>query len=209
MFNLQIIPVGALQQNSCVIWDNHRKAAVIDPGADADRLIQFIESQQLELDKILITHGHFDHIGDAEKLKQHFNVEIWGSQNADQPLFEQLPYICASYGFSESPAFLPDHWLSEGDKISVGELQFEIKHLPGHSPGHIGFFDFNNKIAFTGDVLFQNGIGRTDLFMGNYEQLIDTIHTKLLNLDDDFIIMPGHGKYTTIGNERLSNPFLK
>ncbi|MCK3655625.1 MBL fold metallo-hydrolase [Pasteurellaceae bacterium Macca] len=209
MFNLQIIPVSAFQQNCSVVWDNQKRATIIDAGDNAEQIIQFVESQQLHVDKLLITHGHLDHIMAVDRLRHYFGVEVYGSHQADQPLFEQLPQICTQYGLPTVGSFVPDHWLNEGDEIQVGNLVFQIRHLPGHSPGHIGFFEMQNKIAFTGDVLFKNSIGRTDLYQGNFEQLIDTIRSKLFVLDDDFIIMPGHGAHTTIGQEKRANPFLK
>lgn len=209
MFNLQIIPVTAFEQNCSVIWDDNKNAAIIDPGGDAQKIIQFVASQGLNVEKILLTHGHLDHIMAVETLKEHFGVQVFGSHQDDKSLFEQLPELCRQYGFPEVPAFLPDHWLNEGDKLNIGDLHFTVRHLPGHSPGHIGFFDFDNKIAFSGDVLFQNSIGRTDLYQGNFDQLIQTIRTKMFDLEDDFIVIPGHGKHTTIGQEKKSNPFLK
>lgn len=209
MFNLQIIPVSAFQQNCTVVWDENLNAAIIDAGDDAERIIQFVESQNLKVQKLLITHGHLDHIMAVEKVKNHFQVEVFGSHIADKPLFERLPQSCQQFGLPLVKSFLPDHWLDEGDVVEVGSLKYQIRHLPGHSPGHIGFFDFENKIAFSGDVLFQNSIGRTDLYMGNLEQLLETIRTKMFDLDDDFIIVPGHGSHTTIGREKQSNPFLK
>lgn len=209
MLNLQIIPVSPFQQNCSVIWDQHKNAAIIDAGDEADKIIRFVDSQGLNVEKLLITHGHLDHIMAADKLRQHYGVEIYGSHIADKPLFEQLPEICANYGLPSVDAFLPDHWLNEGDKVQVGELTFSVAHLPGHAPGHIGFFNFENNIVFSGDVLFQNSIGRTDLYMGDYEQLLTTIRNKLLILPDDFVVIAGHGAYTTIGQEKKSNPFLK
>lgn len=209
MFNLQIIPVGVFQQNCTVIWDSNKNAAIIDAGDEAQKIIQFVESQQLNVQKLLITHGHLDHIMAVETVSKHFGVEVYGSNIADKARFDKLPEICRSYGLPEVPAFLPDHWLNEGDKVEVGELCFEVKHLPGHAPGHIGFFDYQNKIAFTGDVLFKNSIGRTDFEQCSLDALLESIRTKLFVLDDDFIIMPGHGSYTTIGQEKKSNPFLK
>lgn len=209
MFNLQIVPVTAFQQNCSIVWDNQKNTAIIDAGGDAQRLIQFVEEQGLKVQKLLITHGHLDHIMAVEQLRHHFQVEVFGSHLDDKPLFEQLPEICRNYGLPEVPAFLPDHWLKEGDQVQVGELNFTIRHLPGHAPGHIGFFDFANKITFSGDVLFQNSIGRTDLYRGDFDQLINTIQTKLFDLDDDFIVIPGHGRHTTIGQEKKTNPFLK
>lgn len=209
MFNLQLIPVTPFQQNCSIVWDKDKNAAIIDAGGEAEKIIQFAEEQGLKVQKLLITHGHLDHIMAVDELRKHFGVEVYGSHQADQPLFEQLPDICRNYGLPVVPTFLPDHWLNEGDQIQVGELTFHIRHLPGHAPGHIGFFDFDNKIAFSGDVLFQNSIGRTDLYQGNLEQLLTSIRTKMFDLDDDFIVICGHGRHTTIGQEKKSNPFLK
>lgn len=208
MLNLQIIPVSAFQQNCSVVWDEQKNAVIIDAGGEAERIIRFVEEQGLNVQKLLITHGHLDHIMAVKDVAAHFGVEVWGSSQEDQPLFETLPETCVKYGFAVSEAFLPDRWLNEGDVVEVGALKFYIRHLPGHSPGHIGFFDFDNKIAFSGDVLFKDSIGRTDLYMGDFETLIRTIRTKLFDLDDDFIIVCGHGGHTTIGREKQHNPFL-
>lgn len=209
MFNLQLIPVTPFQQNCSIVWDAHKNAAIIDAGGEAQKIIQFVENQGLNVQKLLITHGHLDHIMAVDELRTHFGVEVYGSHQADQPLFEQLPQICRSYGMAEVAAFLPDHWLNEGDQVQVGDLTFHVRHLPGHAPGHIGFFDFANKIVFSGDVLFKNSIGRTDLYQGNLEQLLESIRSKMFDLDDDFIVICGHGSHTTIGQEKKSNPFLK
>lgn len=209
MFNLQIIPVSPFQQNCSVIWDDNKNAAIIDAGDNADRIIQFVEQQELNVEKLLITHAHLDHIMAVESVRDHFGVSVYGSHLADKPLFEQLPQMCEKFGLPPVKGFLPDHWLTEGDEVTVGALKFNIRHLPGHAPGHIGFFDLENKVAFSGDVLFKDSIGRTDLYLGNFEQLIDTIKTKMFDLEDDFIIIPGHGAHTTIGREKVHNPFLK
>jgi len=209
MFNLQIIPVSAFQQNCSVIWDENKNAAIIDAGDDADKIIQFVESQNLKVQKLLLTHGHLDHIMAVEKVRDHFGVEVYGSHIDDKPLFEQLPQMCEMFGIPPVNAFLPDHWLNEGDVIEVGSLRFTVRHLPGHAPGHIGFFDFENKITFSGDVLFKDSIGRTDLYLGNLDVLLNTVRTKMFDLDDDFIVVAGHGPHTTIGREKLHNPFFK
>lgn len=209
MLNLQIIPVGVFQQNCSVIWDENKNAAIIDAGDNAETIIKFVEDQQLNVKKLLITHAHLDHIMAVESVAKHFGVEVYGSQLADKPLFENLSEICTNYGLPSVPAFLPDHWLEEDDIIEVGSLSFQVRHLPGHSPGHIGFFNMENKIAFSGDVLFKDSIGRTDLYQGDFDTLIQSIRTKLFDLDDDFVIIPGHGPHTTIGREKLHNPFLK
>lgn len=209
MLNLQIIPVSPFQQNCSIVWDDQKNAAIIDAGDNAEKIIQFVEEQQLNIEKLLITHAHLDHIMAAESVAKHFGVEIYGSQLADKPLFENLPDICRNYGLPIVSAFLPDHWLEESDIVQVGRLTFQIRHLPGHSPGHIGFFEMENKIAFSGDVLFRDSIGRTDLYQGDFDILISSIRTKLFDLPDDFVIVPGHGPHTTVGREKQHNPFLK
>lgn len=207
--NIEIIPVTAFQQNCSLIWDDEKNAAIIDPGGEAEKLIGRIEELGLNLEAILLTHAHLDHVGAAEQVKQHFGVEIWGPQEEDRFLFDSLPEQSQRFGMPMIHAFLPDRWLHEGEIIHAGGGIFEILHLPGHTPGHIGFIEKQKKAAFTGDVLFQGSIGRTDLPGGNYTQLISTIREKLFKLNGDMIIIAGHGPYTTIEHEKTNNPFLK
>lgn len=209
--NIEIIPVTSFHQNCSLIWDNEKNAAIIDPGGEADKLIKRITDLELNLKRILLTHGHLDHIGAAKKLKDYFNVEIWGANKADYYWFEGLPQQAERFGLLfETETFFPDRWLNdEGEIIQIGDFKFEILHLPGHTPGHIGFIEHSHNIAFTGDVLFQNSIGRTDFLGGDYQTLLNSIQEKLYPLPDDMIIIPGHGNYTTIGKEKRSNPFLQ
>ncbi|MFC2553452.1 MAG: MBL fold metallo-hydrolase [Rodentibacter sp.] len=207
--NIEIIPVTAFQQNCSLIWDDEKNAAIIDPGGEAEKLIGRIEELGLNLEAILLTHAHLDHVGAAEQVKQHFGVEIWGPQEEDRFLFDSLPEQSQRFGMPMIHAFLPDRWLHEGETIHAGGGIFEILHLPGHTPGHIGFIEKQKKAAFTGDVLFQGSIGRTDLPGGNYTQLISAIREKLFKLNGDMIIIAGHGPYTTIEHEKTNNPFLK
>ena len=207
--NIEIIPVTAFQQNCSLIWDDEKNAAIIDPGGEAEKLIGRIEELGLNLEAILLTHAHLDHVGAAEQVKQHFGVEIWGPQEEDRFLFDSLPEQSQRFGMPTIHAFLPDRWLHEGEIIHAGGGIFEILHLPGHTPGHIGFIEKQKKAAFTGDVLFQGSIGRTDLPGGNYTQLISAIREKLFKLNGDMIIIAGHGPYTTIEHEKTNNPFLK
>ena len=207
--NIEIIPVTAFQQNCSLIWDDEKNAAIIDPGGEAEKLIGRIEELGLNLEAILLTHAHLDHVGAAEQVKQHFGVEIWGPQEEDRFLFDSLPEQSQRFGMPTIHAFLPDRWRHEGETIHAGGGIFEILHLPGHTPGHIGFIEKQKKAAFTGDVLFQGSIGRTDLPGGNYTQLISAIREKLFKLNGDMIIIAGHGPYTTIEHEKTNNPFLK
>ncbi|MGR3808569.1 MBL fold metallo-hydrolase [Pasteurella testudinis] len=208
--NVEIIPVTAFQQNCSIVWDEQKTAAIIDPGGEAEKLIAFIEEHQLNLQKILLTHGHLDHVGAADKLKKHFQVEIYGPHFADKFLFDSLPEQSRRFGLFEAEVFYPDHWLNkEGETVSVGEIKFEILHLPGHTPGHIGFIERQKNVAFSGDVLFYNSVGRTDFPRGDHQQLLSSIREKLFKLNDDMIIIAGHGSATKIGIEKQSNPFLK
>ncbi|TNH06921.1 MBL fold metallo-hydrolase [Testudinibacter sp. TR-2022] len=208
--HVEILPVTAFQQNCSIIWDEQRNAAIIDPGGEAEKLIEFIETQQLQLEKILLTHGHLDHVGAANRLKQHFQVEIWGPNSADQFLFDSLPAQSQRFGLAEIAVFYPDHWLDkEGEIITVGDMNFEILHLPGHTPGHIGFIEQQKNIAFSGDVLFYNSVGRTDFPRGDHQQLLSSIRQKLFKLNDEMIVIAGHGPATKIGLEKQNNPFIK
>ncbi|AMQ92094.1 MBL fold metallo-hydrolase [Aggregatibacter actinomycetemcomitans] len=209
--NIEIIPVTAFQQNCSLIWDDKKNAAIIDPGGEADKLIKRIEELGLNLQAILLTHGHLDHVGAAEKVKQQFNVPILGSNSKDDYWFKGLPQQSEKFGMLfEVAAFEPDRWLDkEGEILTIGDFTFEVLYLPGHTPGHIGFIEHQKRVAFTGDVLFKSGIGRTDFPGGSYDKIIASIREKLYRLGDDMIIVPGHGPYTTIGIEKQINPYVK
>ncbi|MGC7559503.1 MBL fold metallo-hydrolase [Pasteurella sp. PK-2025] len=207
--NIEIIPVTAFQQNCSLIWDDQKNAAIIDPGGEANKLISRITELELNLKTILLTHGHLDHVGAAPKLKQHFNVPMIGPHSLDRYWFEQLPQQSQRFGLPEIAAFEPDRWLDqEGEVIEIGDIRFEVLHLPGHTPGHIGFIEHEKRISFTGDVLFKQGIGRTDFPGGDHQTLLQVIREKLYPLGDDMIIVAGHGPYTTIGQEKQTNPFV-
>lgn len=208
--NIEIIPVTAFQQNCSLIWDDEKNAAIIDPGGEAQKLIKRIEELGLNLQVILLTHGHLDHVGAAPQLKAHFGVEIIGPHHADEYWFQALPQQSRQFGLFEIDSFLPDRWLDQdGEILTLAGYQFEVKHLPGHTPGHVGFVEHNQKVIFSGDVLFKQSIGRTDFPGGNHEELLHSIRAKLYSLPDDMIVIAGHGPATTIGQEKQQNPFVR
>jgi len=205
-----IVPVTPLQQNCCLIWcTKTMKAAIIDPGGDIPNILQAIKETGVIPEKIVLTHGHIDHAGGAAALKEELGLDIIGPHEDDLFLLESLADTGAQYGIHDARNCTSDQWLNEGDVLRVGEVNFDILHCPGHSPGSVVFVNKEIKLAIVGDVLFAGSIGRSDLPRGNHEQLINSIKDKLLPLEDDVTFVCGHGPTSTIGQERASNPFLQ
>jgi hydroxyacylglutathione hydrolase len=204
-----IAPVTPLQQNCTIVWcARTNKAAIIDPGGEAPRLLQALKDQNLTLEKIWITHGHMDHAGATAEIKDATGVPIEGPHPEDAFWIERIPESGKRFGMSGARAFIPDRWLHDGDKVTLGETEFEVYHCPGHTPGHVIFFHREARFAQVGDVLFQGSIGRTDFPRGNHADLIEAITTKLWPLGDDVRFVPGHGPMSSFGQERRSNPFV-
>lgn len=209
MLKYHILPVTPYAQNCTLFWcDQTAKAALVDPGGEVDRLLDLITKTGVVLDKILLTHGHMDHVGAAGLLAQRLKVPILGPHRDDEFLLRSLPAQCATFGFPPIEAFLPDEWLSNGDRVPLGESHFEVRHCPGHTPGHLIYFSQDDRLAQVGDVIFQGSIGRTDFPRGNYDDLIASIRHQLFPLGDDLRFIPGHGPMSTIGAERRTNPFV-
>lgn len=207
--NVQILPVTPFQQNAALLWDDVSKEAVLtDVGGEAERLLEAVETHQLNLKAIWLTHGHLDHASGVEELTTLHPVPVLGPHQADNYWLQALPDVTASYGFPISQPFIPTRWLKEGEALKVGEHTFIVFHIPGHTPGHVVFYSQANKLLIAGDVLFRESIGRTDFPGGNHSDLIRGIQEKLLSLPDDTRVLSGHGPMTTIGHEKQHNPFL-
>ncbi len=215
MLKYQIIPVTHYQQNCTLLWcDETSEAVVVDPGGNIERILSALKEHKLTLVKILLTHGHLDHVGGTAALVQATQVSgapsipIEGPHEDDMFWINILPQQAQMMGFSVPQDFQPAVFFKEGDQVSFGNLHLHIHHCPGHTPGHIIFFHKETKLALVGDVLFKGSIGRTDFPRGNYQDLVDAIRTKLWPLGDDIKFIPGHGPMSTFGEERLHNAFV-
>jgi len=208
--NAGIVPVTPFQQNCTILFDTElRNGVVVDPGGDVDNIVAAIRENDLSIEAIWITHGHIDHAGGAMDLKETLDVEIIGPHQADGPMLLNLQKQAQRFGLTEGVRdCTPDRFLVEGETVSFGEHAFEVLHCPGHSPGHVVFYNRAAKFAHVGDVLFRGSVGRTDLPGGDHETLIASIKTKLLPLGDDIGFICGHGPGSRFGDERRSNPFL-
>jgi hydroxyacylglutathione hydrolase len=204
-----IAPVTPLQQNCTIVWcTKTKKAAIIDPGGEVPRLMAALAEHGLTLEKIWITHGHLDHAGGTAELKELTGCPIEGPHEDDQFWIDDIGTSAAKWGMPDARTFVPDRWLQDGDRVTLGETEFEVIHCPGHTPGHVVFFHRESNFAQVGDVLFQGSIGRTDFPRGNHKDLIEAITGKLWPLGGDVRFVPGHGPMSTFGQERKTNPFV-
>jgi len=208
--NYEIIPVTAFSQNCSLIWcATTLQAAIVDPGGDAEKIRAQVTEKGVTVTQILLTHGHLDHVGAAAELAAFYAVPVIGPHKADAFWLEGLPTQSQMFGFPECAPLTPDRWLDEGEVVHTGDISLEVLLCPGHTPGHIVFFDRVSRLLISGDVIFSGGVGRTDFPQGSHTDLIDAIKRKLLPLGDDVTFLPGHGPISTLGRERISNPFLQ
>jgi hydroxyacylglutathione hydrolase len=206
---LTVIPVTPFQQNcSLLVCEHTGSAAIVDPGGDLSRINAKLVEGGWKLEKIFITHGHLDHAGGTAALAREHGVPIEGPHPDDAFWIEQMPAQAKMFGFPAAETFKPDRWLHHGDEVQFGQIRLEVLHCPGHTPGHIVFFDVQDRLAIVGDVLFAGSIGRTDFPRGNHQDLIRSIRERLFPLGDDVRFLPGHGPMSTFAAERRTNPFV-
>lgn len=204
-----IIPVTPYRQNCSVIKCTRTgKAAIVDPGGEAERILETLGKMDGTPEKVILTHAHADHCAAADVLRRQLDVPIEGPHSGDAFWLEKLPDSCRMSGMPPAEPFTPDRWLVDGDTVAVGELVLQVLHCPGHTPGHVVFYHAERQLAWVGDVLFKGSIGRTDFPGGDYGQLISSIRGKLFPLGDGVTFLPGHGPASRFGEERKSNPFV-
>jgi hydroxyacylglutathione hydrolase len=202
------IPLGPLQTN-CYVVENEEECVIIDPGGEGEKLIQHLQSKKWKPLAILLTHAHFDHIGAVDTLRDYYHIPVYIHEKEAKWLFDPA--------LNGSQSFLPgqlirlkpaDQILTNETELKIGNFSFHLFETPGHSPGSVTYYLKEKGMIFSGDVLFQGSIGRTDLIGGNQDQLMKSIHTKLLVLPEDTIVLSGHGPITTLVDEMENNPFL-
>lgn len=210
--NLQAFTFNPFQENTYVIWDDSLNCVIIDPGcystAEKFELQQFIQNNRLNPVALWLTHAHLDHVFGVNFVHQTWHL-LPQLHPMEETIYDNAGAVGMMYGVPVEPLPNGHRVLSEDDTISIGSLIFEVRFTPGHSPGSVCFIDHVSKTVIAGDVLFSGSIGRTDLPGGHYQTLIDSIERELLSLEDDYIVYSGHGPETTIGRERLGNPFLR
>lgn len=209
MLRYQIIPVTPFAQNCCLLWDDATQDAVLtDPGGDLDTIFARVAQLGVTLRAVWLTHAHIDHAGAAAAAARRAAVPIIGPHPDDQFWIDGLPQQSKLFGFPPAEAFTPERWLHDGDQLTLGTLRFDVRHCPGHTPGHVVFHQPEAKRCWVGDVLFAGSIGRTDFPRGNHQQLLDSITQRLWPMGDATVFIPGHGPESTFGEERRSNPYV-
>ena len=209
MIHIEHFTCNAFQERSVLVWDNDGFCAFVDPGfssaAELDELTSFVASKSLKPVCIMLTHAHMDHIYGVAELAHAYNVPIYMDEREKYTLDVCNPFLCKNFGLPMPESF---ETVQPGASISVGSLEFEVLETPGHSVGGVCFLERNEKVLISGDTLFAGAIGRTDHPGGDYDQLMRSIFEKLMCLDGDIAVIPGHGPDTSIADERMTNPFL-
>ena len=205
----QTIPVTPFQQNCSIVWcEQTMEAAVIDPGGDLPRIEAAVQALGVDLRQIWLTHAHIDHAGGTAELARRHGLPIVGPHPGDKFWIDGMGEQGRMFGFPQADSFTPTRWLHDGDTVQIGNEVLNVRHCPGHTPGHVVFHAPQARRAFVGDVLFAGSIGRTDFPQGNHMQLIDSITQRLWPMGDETVFIPGHGPESTFGRERRSNPYV-
>ncbi|MFN5170264.1 MAG: MBL fold metallo-hydrolase [Cyclobacteriaceae bacterium] len=208
--NVHVLTFNPFAENTYVIWDDTREAAVVDPGcytqAERDELIGFISEKKLKVRLLLNTHAHIDHVLGNAFVKKQFGVSLW-LHRLEEPVLKSAEVFAGAYGIPSFETSVAEKELREDEPVEFGQTRLQVLFVPGHSPGHVAFYEPAKGILLAGDVLFNRSIGRTDLPGGDYDTLMDSIRRKLYPLPDHTVVYPGHGPSTTIGEEKLYNPF--
>ncbi|GAA6142656.1 MBL fold metallo-hydrolase [Hydrogenophaga sp. 5NK40-0174] len=209
MLEYRTVPVTPFAQNCSIVWcDETMDAAVIDPGGELDHLEEVARELGVTIKAIWLTHAHIDHAGGTAELARRLSLPIIGPHPGDQFWIDGLAEQSQRFGFPPSEPFTPTQWLKDGDTVKIGNATLNVRHCPGHTPGHVVFHSPDIKRAFVGDVLFAGSIGRTDFPQGNHQQLLDSIRERLWPMGDDTVFIPGHGPESTFGEERRFNPYV-
>ncbi len=212
MIQLKCFTFNPFSENTYIVYDETGQALIIDPGnhqqQENEHVERFVGENKLTPVGVINTHAHIDHVLGISFLKRRYGIPL-SLHRHDEPLLRSVKAYASNYGFYGFDEPEVEHWIEEGDVIRCGNFELRVVHVPGHAPGHVVFINDDQKIVIGGDVLFRESIGRTDLPMGDYETLINSIKSKLFVLDDDFTVYPGHGMPTRIGYEKANNPFLR
>lgn len=206
--NWKQVPVGPLQENAYIIWNDEKQALIVDPGSEGQRIIQIVQNFNVKPLAILLTHAHFDHIGAVDDVRDEFAIPVYIHEKEQDWLDDPNKNGSARFPLGHITARKAEHMITGEQILTIGHFTAKVFETPGHSPGSISFYFENGNVVFSGDTLFQGSIGRTDLPFGNYEQLMNSIHDKLLTLPEHTIVCSGHGPETSIKNEMNANPFL-
>ena len=202
------VPVTRFEQNCSLLWcEQSKRAAIIDPGGDIHQLLDLLEWESLQLEVVLITHGHMDHAGGAAELAAATGARIEGPHAGDAHLLLALQQQGERFGL-RSRSVTPSRWLQHGDEVHFGNESLQVLHCPGHTQGHVAYFHAGRRFAFVGDILFRHAIGAWEHADGNLRQLVTSIRSRLFSLGDDVGFLPGHGETSTFGHERVANPFV-
>jgi hydroxyacylglutathione hydrolase len=210
MIQIKVFTFNPFMENTYVLFDETKEAVIIDPGCyevyEQQDLVDFIASEKLKVTLLLNTHGHIDHVLGNHFVKKHFGVKLMIGEH-DAETLKSVEVYAPNYGFQKYVPTTADGFLKEGDEVKFGKSCLKVLFTPGHAQGHIVFVDENQNICIGGDVLFKGSVGRTDLPGGDSDTLLKSIHTKLFTFKDQMEVFPGHGDSTTIGEEKISNPF--